>query len=154
MKQNGNAGVGLLIVVGTILMIMVLTVVGVAFNLVTIPWLKFERKVQMNRDIVTKTYEADNALYNYHWFKERYEEIKAQKKKVDIAEQAEADFAISAGPRDKWTFEDKTEDSRLRAVLQGSRSHLETITAEYNARAKEVDRNIFKDDLPLFIGLE
>jgi hypothetical protein len=54
-------------------------------TLITIPWLKFDRQVQMNRDIVTKTYNADNALYNYRWFKDRAEAIKATEKKIENA---------------------------------------------------------------------
>jgi hypothetical protein len=153
-KQSGGVGIAILIVVGVIVGGMVLTVLGTAFNLITIPWLKFERKVELNRDIVNKTYETENALYNYRWFKDREEAIKAQKKKIEIAKQAHAEFQTSAGPRDKWTFEDKTEDARLRAIVQGNQSAYEEMVGEYNSRAKQVDRAIFKDDLPLFISIE
>jgi len=131
-----------------------LAYLGTAFNLITLPWLKFDRKVQTNQDIITKTYNADNALYNYHWFKQQKEDIDATSNKVTQADRAVKDFEGSAGPRDKWTFEDKTEDARLRAVAQGLRSHYEDLVAEYNARAKSADRAIFNDQLPLYIGLQ
>ena len=130
-----------------------LTVVGAALGLITIPWLKFTSQVQMERDIVTKTYDADNAIYNYHWFQERAESIKATSAKVKIADESLSFFVTSAGPRATWTFEDKTEAARLAAVAQGLKSQYEDLVAEYNARAKEVDRNIFLD-LPLFFSLE
>lgn len=43
-----------------------ISVIGSALNLITIPWLRFDQKVQMERDIVKKTYDAENAIYNYH----------------------------------------------------------------------------------------
>lgn len=134
--------------------IFVLTIIGSAMNLITIPWLKFNRQVQMNRDIVTKTYNADNALYNYHWFQERLQAIKATEVQIDNAKAAQTQFKSDAGPRKDWTFEDKTEDARLGAVVLGLKNHYQTIVAEYNARANEADRAIFSQELPLFFSLK
>lgn len=128
--------------------------VGSALNLVTIPWLKFDRQVQMERDIVTKTYDADNALYNYHWFKERHEEILATEVKIRNSKGSIESFEQSAGDRNTWTFEDKTEYNRLNAVHLGLLNYYETIVGEYNARAKSVDRAIFQDELPTFFSLK
>lgn len=132
----------------------VLAAVGSALNFITIPWLKFDSQVQMNRDIVKKTYNADNALYNYHWFKERAGSMKALQSTIDQSEAAVSSFEVSAGARKDWTFEDKTEDSRLRAVVQGQKAQYNSIAGEYNARAQEVDRAIFQDNLPLFFNLQ
>jgi hypothetical protein len=153
-NERGGAGAVVLLVLGLMGTMVVLTVLGTAFNLITIPWLKFDSKVNLNRDLVTETYKTENALYNYRWFKDQYEAIQAAKKKISIAEQSLADFEQSAGPRDKWTFEDKTEDARLRSIVQGNKSHYEDLVAEYNSRSKQVDRAIFKDQLPIFISLE
>lgn len=137
-----------------ILGLITLGAIGTALNIITIPWLKLNRQVQLNRDIVEQTFEADNALYNYHWFKERAEAIKAQQTKVKNAAEAVITFEAAAGPREKWTFEDKTEHARLSSVVTGNKAHYEDLVAEYNARAKEADRAIFKDELPLFFSLE
>ncbi len=142
-------GIGVLVLVGLFL----LAVVGSAMNLITIPWLKFNSQVQMNRDIVTKTYNADNALYNYHWFQERAGEIKATEVKIQNAIDAKVQFEKDAGARKDWTFEDKIEDSRLGAVVLGIKNHYEDIVKEYNARASEADRSIFSQELPLFFNL-
>ncbi len=143
-------GIGALVLGG----LFVLSVLGSFMGLITIPWLKFDRQVQMNRDIVAKTYNADNALYNYRWFKDRAESIKATEVQIENAMTAHANFKTSAGPRKDWTFEDKTEDSRLGSVVLGLKNHYQEIVAEYNSRAKQVDRNIFIDDLPLFFNLK
>lgn len=127
---------------------------GSAFHIFTLPFIKFESKVQTNEDIIKKTYNADNALEQYHWFKDQYEAIQATQNKIAIAQKAATDFDTSAGPRTSWTFEDKTESARLHSVQQGLQSQYENQVAEYNARAKSVDRAVFKDNLPLYINLQ
>lgn len=143
-----------LITIGSIIGLFALAAVGTALNLITIPWLTFNSKIQMNRDIVTKTYNADNALYNYHWFQEKAGEIKAASQNIDVTQKAVTDFELAAGARSTWTFEDKTEDARLRAVAEGNKTYYNTLVQDYNAHANEVDRSIFQDGLPLFFSLK
>ena len=131
----------------------VLAILGSALNLITIPWLRFDSQVQTNRDIITKTYQADSAIYNYHWFQERSEAIKATKVQIDNAKLAVQAFEASAGARKNWNFEDKTESARLNSIVLGLQNHYQSQVGEYNARANEVDRAIFKDGLPLFFPL-
>lgn len=138
----------------TVIGVIGLGVLGSALNLITIPWLKFDAQVQTNRDIVTKTYNADNALYNYHWFQERAGTITATASKAKLADAALTSFESSAGVRSSWSFEDKTEDARLRTVSLGLHSQYEDLVTEYNAKAGEVDRAMFVDGLPLFFNLQ
>jgi hypothetical protein len=126
---------------------------GTALKLFTLPWFKFDTQVNQNAKIIDKTYNADNQIYNYHWFQERYASIGATKTQIQIAQRTLTDFETNAGPRSSWTFEDKTEDSRLRAVVQGLQNKLESDVNEYNARANEADRSIFVDGLKTFIPL-
>lgn len=149
-QKGGFVGIIVLVIVG----FMALSVLATAFNLITIPWLTFSSKVQTNRDIVTKTFNADNALYNYHWFKERSEAIKALDTTIGQSVGASASFEASAGPRSSWTFEDKSEFNRLNAVTLGQKAQYNSLVGEYNARAKEVDRAVFQDELPLFFNLK
>lgn len=143
----------ILAIIGGIVLLIGTAVVGTAMNIITIPWLRLNSKVQMERDINTKTFNADNAIYNYHWFQERAGSIKALEAQIVIADKTVTDFKTDAGPREKWTFEDKTESSRLSAVAQGLKNERESQVKEYNARASEADRAIFKDELPLFFPL-
>jgi hypothetical protein len=39
--------------------------------------------IQTVNDAVNKTINADNAIYNYEWFKQKYEEIQATKIQID-----------------------------------------------------------------------
>ena len=152
-RHKGSVGLVVLVVAGGLVGLVLLGALGTALNLVTIPWLKFNKQIETNRDIIGKTYSAENALYNYHWFKERHEAIKATENKTKIAREQIAAFETSAGVRSEWTFEDKTEHARLNAVSHGLRSQYEDLVAEYNARAKEVDRAIFQNELPLFFTI-
>lgn len=143
-------GIGLLVILGFV----GLSVLGMALNIITLPWLKLGAQVQTNRDIINKTYNADNVIYNYEWFKSRLQEIKAAEIQIKNSQDTLKAFESSAGPRSEWTFEDKTEHARLSSVVLGQKNHYETLVAEYNARASQANRNIFQDDLPLFFSLQ
>lgn len=103
-------------------------------------------------DAQAKVLNADNAIYNYEWFKQKYQDIEAGKKQLENAREAQVSFRASAGDRKDWTFEDKIEDSRLGAVVLGLQNHLESMIGDYNARASMATRNIFEENvLPSFI---
>ena len=153
-NQKGAIGLVVAIVVGVIGLTIVGAVVSAALGLITIPWLKFTSQIQTNRDIIQKTYNADNALYNYRWFKDRANAIEALDKTIIQAEAAVVSFEASAGARSTWTFEDKTEHARLNAVAQGQKAQYNSLVGEYNSRASQVDRAIFIDNLPLFFNIK
>lgn len=96
---------------------------------------------------------ADNAIYNYEWFKQQYENIEASKKQyVNAKANYEAYVAMLPADRSQWSFEDKTEQARLNTVVLGLQNNLETQIANYNARAKMSTRNIFENSvLPSYI---
>lgn len=98
--------------------------------------------------IVEKTIDADNVIYNYEWFHARYEEVKAAESKIKVSDADVTTFKEEAGARKDWTFEDKTEYSRLRSILTGLKQHRADLVTEYNARSKMINRKIFKGDLP------
>lgn len=141
------------IVLGVIILYFVLGYTLAGLGILELPLFRLHSQIHMNRDVIQKTYNADNAIYNYEWFKERYEAIQAIDNKIKNAEIAKQDFETSAGDRSQWTFEDKTEDARLSTVVLGLKQQREDLIAEYNARAKMANRNIFQDRLPLFINL-
>lgn len=146
--------VGIAIFLVAIVGLIGLALLGSAMNLITIPWLKFDSQVNMTRDITTKTYSADNALYNYHWFQEQAGTIKTASQNIVEASSSLASFEESAGARSTWSFEDKTEDNRLRSVLQGTVTYYNGLVNDYDAKAGEADRSIFVNGLPTFFSLK
>ena len=129
-----------------------LTVVGGVLRIVLFPVSTATKLIDTAYDAQSKVLNADNAIYNYEWFKQKYQDIEASKKQLVNARVSYESFTTSAGARSTWTFEDKTEDGRLRAVVLGLENNLQTQIADYNARASMATRNIFEDSvLPSFI---
>lgn len=101
-----------------------------------------------NRQIIN----ADNAIYNYEWFKQKHQDIEATKRQLVAARRNHTNYRELLGARDTWTFEDKTEDARLNSVVLGLETNLESQIGDYNARASMATRNIFEDTvLPSYI---
>lgn len=94
-----------------------------------------------------KTLNADNAIYNYEWFKQQYQDIEASKAQLNNATVAYGAFVESAGPRENWDREDKIEESRLRTVKLGLENYLATQIANYNARASMANRAMFQNSI-------
>lgn len=122
--------------------------IGVFFiRVALLPARVAENTITTTEGVIDQTLTADNAIYNYEWFKQQYEDIQAIEKKIVIAEEKVISFEESAGPRSEWTFEDKNEHARLSSVQQGLESQYEDAVATYNARSQMANRNIFKDGL-------
>lgn len=101
------------------------------------------------------TLDGDNVKYNYEWFKQTHEDVRALDVQIKTAQAAVDQFKIEAGSRDGWHREDREEFARLNAVLQGLKNQRADIAANYNARSRMVNRAIFKGtDTPEQIALE
>ena len=94
--------------------------------------------------VIGKTLDADNIIYNYEWFKQTYQDVKAIDRKIENAVLVVKNFKESAGARSEWTFEDKTESSRLNTVVLGLKNQRQDLVATYNARSAMATREIFK----------
>lgn len=106
--------------------------------------------------IIEKTFDADNVIHNYEWFKQRYQSILAIDQKITDAKKTVEQFKKEAGVRENWHREDREEHSRLSAIAQGLEQQRADLAAEYNARSKMANRSIFKagdNELPETIPL-
>ena len=98
---------------------------------------------------VQKTMDADNMIYNYEWFKQMNENISAASIQINNAQSRADQFKEDAGGRSEWDRTDKEEYSRLTTTLLGLQNHRESMVADYNARSKMANKNLFKGkDLP------
>ncbi|MDD3434707.1 MAG: hypothetical protein PHD96_02150, partial [Candidatus Pacebacteria bacterium] len=133
-----------------LLMVFVLWLLAIAVGFISWPFHAISNVQETGHGIIDKTINADNAIYNYEWFKRQYENYLAIKAKIGETEAALESFKIEAGPRSQWKFYDTAEFNRLNSVLLGLRQTLNDLVAEYNARSKMVNRSIFKTgDLPV-----
>lgn len=121
------------------------SIIGFVTGVISLPFHAAGNIVDTGHGVIDATLNADNAIYNYHWFIEQRESIVAVESKIRIAQDSLSAFTSAAGERSTWTFEDKTEAARLQSVKQGLQSQYESMVAEYNARSQEADRAIFKD---------
>lgn len=129
------------------LVIFILLGLGVVFNFWLAPKI-FLTQVDSAHKIVEKTYDAENAIYNYEWFKTQYEKIKASERQIDNLMMEVDDFKDLYGAPSTWDFTTKQEYNRLRTTLTGLKNHYESQVADYNARSQMANRNIFKGSLP------
>lgn len=151
-KNIGTVGKIILV---SIVAVVVLSVAGIILRAVLLPVHMANKTVDTAYGVVDKVMNADNALSNYEWFKQQYEDYKAIQAKLKKADASITKFEESAGDRDKWTFEDKNEHSRLTTISDGIRYQMEDIKAQYNAKSKMLSRNLFKDkNLPYQLGEE
>src|SRR5258706_13725438 len=125
-----------------------------ALNIIALPLFSLQTKVNSAYGIIQKTYNPDNAIYNYEWFKERYQAIQAIDVQIADAQESE-DVYNGRLPKDEttWGYAQQTESARLHSVVLGLKNQKQDLVAVYNARAGEVNRNIFINDLPTFIKL-
>jgi predicted transcriptional regulator len=126
---------------------------GIGMKIIFFPVNTVERMIDTAYDAQSKVINADNAIYNYEWFKQKYQDIEAGKKQLVNAQISYSGF-LNSLPKDRidWGFEDKTEQARLNTVVLGLQNNLESMIADYNARASMATRNIFEDSvLPSFI---
>lgn len=140
------------IFVAVIFGFMVLGAIGMGLRILFFPATVATNMIDTAYDANKKIINADNAIYNYEWFKQKYQDIEATKRQLKIAQANQQSFRIDLGERTTWTFEDKTEDARLNAVVLGLQNNYESQIGDYNARASMATRNIFEDNvLPNYI---
>jgi len=131
----------------------VLIGVGFLVNIIFFPINTAQKMVNIAYDAQNKVINADNAIYNYEWFKQKFQDIEAGKKQL-VNAQINYNSFVGSLPTERvdWGFEDKTEQARLNSVVLGLQNNLESLIADYNARASMATRNIFADSvLPSFI---
>lgn len=130
------------IVIGAILL---MSVVGIIGGIISLPFHAASNIVDTGHGVIDKTLNADNAIYNYEWFKQQKQDIEVAKGQYQNALQSEDAFKAAAGDRKDWTFEDKIEAARLSAITLGLKNQIIQRTQDYNARSNMANRDIFRD---------
>lgn len=131
----------------------VVWVMGVMSGLIQIPMHTITNTVQTTHDVTDKVINADQALYNYEWFKDQEESIKKVRIQEEQAKQAITDFKADL-PRDRqdWDDSDKDKLAYLEANKMGFTYELDSEIADWNSNSSKVNRNIWKNNLPMTIN--
>lgn len=117
-----------------VLIVIAILVVGVAGFF----WSSF-------RGVANRVANPDNIIENYEWFHEANQDYQALALQIEAATASRDSFAELAGDRSGWTFEDRTEYNRLNTVVLGLTNRRLSLAADYNARSRMINRNLFKD---------
>lgn len=131
----------------TVGIILLLIFGGIGIKLLFFPVNTANKLIGTAYQAQDKTSNADNAIYNYEYFKQQKESIDALNQKLGNASDSIASFKEEAGDRSKWSFEDKTEYARLNSVKDGLYNQLKDAIADYNAKSNMANRAIFKDSI-------
>lgn len=102
-------------------------------------------------DIIEKTYDADNAIYNYEWFKQQYADIQAAEKMITNTKIIRDDYKDMYGDPKEWDWQTKQDYNSINTKYMGQINNYETLVEDYNARASMANRNVFQDKLPLHV---
>lgn len=85
--------------------------------------------------VVQRTFDADNMIYNYEWFRQQFQDVQAMDRRIA---DFEAERASATG----------SEKDRIASIVMGLRSKRNQMVADYNARGQMANRSIFTAGLP------
>jgi len=140
---------GLKVILIWLLIVVILVFGGIAIKVLFFPVHVAEKSVDLAYGTTDKTMTAENAIYNYEWFKEQEAYIRQCYKNEEIAKE-EYDLYISTLPKDreKWDRQDKDEEASLRNSYYALQKLTNKSMEDYNAKSSMINRAIFKDNLP------
>jgi hypothetical protein len=140
------------IILALIILFIILPAVSLGLGIITLPWHSVSAQVDTSHSVIDKTYTADNAIYNYEWFKTQYNDIKATENKITNTQtQMDSYFTTYGNDTSKWDYQTKNTYSQLQTTYLGQKSYYEDLVSEYNARSEMANRNIFKDKFPMHV---
>jgi hypothetical protein len=147
MNKKGQMGWIVLGIIGILFFIGL----GYGIKYLMLPVKVVTSQIDSASNIIDKTYDANNAIYNYEWFKTQYEKIEANRQQVQNVIASLNEFKQTYGNVSSWDYSTKEEYNRMNIIKVGLQNQDEILVAEYNARSKMANRAIFKDKLPLSV---
>lgn len=140
----------------TVAIIAVMLLIGVimggfALKAVLLPVKTVTTQIDSAGNIIDRTYDADNAIYNYEWFKTQYEDIQATERIIGNTKTEMDAYKELYGNASGWDWQTKQDYNSMSGKYLGQQNYYEDLVAEYNARSKMANREIFKDKLPLHV---
>lgn len=97
--------------------------------------------------IVEKTIDADNVIYNYEQFKRDAENVRVFETNYETNKSAYEQLKADLGDdRTKWNREDRAQLNTYQQAMVGNKTERNRLAAEYNAKSKMLNREIFKGD--------
>jgi len=135
----------------TFMLLIALILGGWALKAALLPAKSVTTQIDSAGNIIDKTYDADNAIYNYEWFKTQYEDIRATERSISNTQTEMTAYRELYGNVSLWDWQTKQDYNSLQKKFLGQQNYYEYLVAEYNARSNMANREIFKDKLPLHV---
>lgn len=147
MSTTKAIGIATLIIIALV----VLSVAGWGLKAAMLGPKTITTQIDSASDVIEKTYDADNAIYNYEWFKQQEADIRAAEKQIGNMKYSLDAYKDMYGDPKEWDFQTKQDYNSQNTKYIGQRNYYEELVEDYNARANMANRNIFDDKLPLSI---
>lgn len=139
------------VVIIAVMLLIALISGGWVLKAVLLPAKTVTTQIDSAGNIIDKTYNADNAIYNYEWFKTQYEDIQATERIIKNTDTEMNAYKEMYGNVSNWDWQTKQDYNSLQKKFLGQQNYYEDLVAEYNARSNMANREIFKDKLPLHV---
>jgi len=111
-----------------------------------LPW--FEQR-DAGEQVVRQEIDAEDALEEYRWFRQQWNDIQAQREQVENYYDQEEQFHETWGENpENWSRSAQTRHGRIHDRITGSQNKLEQMVADYNARSQDATASMFKCNLP------
>jgi len=134
------------------LLIVVVAVAFVVVNIVSFVWFPFlpwfeERDA--GQEVVKQTYDAEQAIQNYEWFRQQYNDIQAQRATIENTyDELDRFYETWGEDPDEWSRTARERHSRIQQRITGNQNQLESLIGDYNARSQQANNELFKCHLP------
>ena len=136
------------------LIVVVFVIIGVAgwgLKAALLPAKTVTTQIDSAEQIIEKTYDADNAIYNYEWFKQQEADIRATEQQIRNMKSALDEYKDMYGDPKDWDYQTKQDYNSQSTKYTGQKNYYNELVEDYNARSSMANRNVFQDKLPLHI---
>lgn len=136
------------------LIVVVFVIIGVAgwgLKAALLPVKTVTTQIGSAEQIIEKTYDADNAIYNYEWFKQQEADIRATEQQIRNMKGALEEYKDMYGDPKEWDYQTKQDYNSQSTKYTGQKNYYNELVEDYNARASMANRNVFQNKLPLHV---
>lgn len=102
-------------------------------------------------EVIEKTYDADNAIHTYEWFKQQEADIRYAKKQAINTKLALDEYKEMYGDPLEWDFQTRNGYNSMNLKYLGQKNYCDNLIEDYNAKSSMANKEIFKDKLPLHV---
>ena len=135
----------------TLIVFVIIGVAGWGLKTALLPAKTVTAQIDSAGQIIEKTYDAENAIYNYEWFKQQEADIRATEQQIRNMKGALDEYKDMYGDPKNWDYQTKQDYNSQNTKLTGQKNYYNELVEDYNARASMANRNVFQDKLPLHI---